>query len=104
MEIASGFVRRAQGIFYSRRIDVCVGQLIGQIEGLAEWQADSARKIKLRDSKIVAHDAQVVLLGMQLDSAPRDINFRAGTGLKLVQGLIVERLRIFYLSFLRGDT
>src|SRR5215510_7424872 len=40
---------------------------------------------------------------MQLDPAPRDINFRAGTGLKLVDGLIVKRLRISYLSFLRGN-
>src|SRR5262249_37081213 len=40
---------------------------------------------------------------MQLDPAPRDINFRAGTGLKLVDGLIVKRLRILYLSFLRGN-
>src|SRR5215472_1349693 len=40
---------------------------------------------------------------MQLDSASRDINFRAGTGLKLVQSLIVDSLRILNLSFLRGD-
>src|SRR5215467_1484265 len=41
---------------------------------------------------------------MQLDPAPRDINFRAGTRLKLVDGLIVKRLRILDLSFLRGNT
>jgi hypothetical protein len=38
---------------------------------------------------------------MQLHAAAGHINFRACAGLKLVHGLIIERLRIFHLRFFR---
>jgi hypothetical protein len=84
-------------------MNVRIRDLIGKIESLTEWQAYGTREIQLRNCKVVLRDAQVILLRVQLHTAACYINFSTGARLKLVRGLIIERLRIFYLGFFRLD-
>src|SRR5271155_2228943 len=103
-EVTARFISRLEGLFDGGSIDIGVRKLVGKLERLSHRQSDGAGQGELRNREVVACDAQVVFLGMELHLRARRINTWAGAGLKVLECLIVERYRIAHLRLLRLDT
>ena len=73
-EIAARSVGAAQCVFKARRVDIGIRKFVGQFKLLPERQADGATQREFRDGKVVACDAEVVLLGVQLNFRARGID------------------------------
>jgi hypothetical protein len=103
-EVTARLIGRLERFFDSGGMDIGVRKLVGAFECLSKRQSDGAGQGELRDREVVARDAQVVLLGMELHLRARRVDTWAGARLRLLECLIMERQRIAYQRLLRLDT
>ena len=78
--------------------------MVGYLKFLLKRQSDGSSQSELCDVEIVARDTQVVLLRMKLNLCASRFDARIGACLVFPIRLIVERLRVAYLSLLRFDS
>ena len=74
--------------------------MIGKLKLLSERQSDGATEREFCDFKIVARDAEVVLLGMQLNFSAGRFESWGRPCLHFVERLIVKSLCISHLRLL----